>query len=85
MDHDTLTFYQSGIFTQKWRWRYQAAGNGENLANGGQGYKDRDWALKSAYRVCGLGNPFDDFGDFFKDKLVYSPDDPDRQVMVRFR
>lgn len=83
MEHDTLTFYQSGLFTKRWRWRYQAAGNGAKLATGAEAYDDKDWALKSAFRVCGLGNPFDYIGDYYVDTLVHL--DEDRKVMVRFR
>lgn len=83
MEYDTLTFYQSGLFTKRWRWRFQAAGNGAKLATGAEGYDDQDWALKSAFRVCGLGNPFEHFGDVHVDTLIKRVDGA--EVMVRFR
>ena len=83
MTQDTLTFYRSGLLQKKWRWRYQAAGNGENLANGSQGYSDPDWALRSAFRVCGLGNPFDHVTNKQRDEIVEREDGS--QVYVRFR
>lgn len=84
MDHDTLTFYQSGLLVKKWRWRYQAAGNSEKLANGSQGYKDLDWALTSAFRVCGLGNVFSIVADRRYDTTVRREED-DRMIEIRFR
>jgi uncharacterized protein YegP (UPF0339 family) len=53
MENDTLTFYKSKLGGQ-WRWRYQAAGNSEKLANGGESYRSLDDAINSAFRVCGI-------------------------------
>jgi uncharacterized protein YegP (UPF0339 family) len=50
---DTLTFYQSEP-NNEWRWRYQAEGNAEKLANGGESYHSLDSCVESAFRVCGL-------------------------------
>jgi hypothetical protein len=50
---DTLTFYQSDG-SDEWRWRYQAEGNFEKLANGGESYQNLDACAESAFRVCGL-------------------------------
>lgn len=49
-ERDTLEFYRAkdGI-----RWRYQAAGNNEVLADSGQGYDRLAQAEESANRVTG--------------------------------
>lgn len=50
---DKLTFYRS-FFKKEWRWKYQSAGNNENLANGGEGYQNVRDCVKSAARVLGV-------------------------------
>lgn len=50
---DTLTFYKSKG-SSEWRWRYQAQGNFERLANGGESYHSLESCMDSAYRVCGM-------------------------------
>lgn len=50
---DTLTFYKSRP-EGEWRWRYQAEGNHEKLANGGESYHKLEACMESAFRVCGL-------------------------------
>jgi len=57
MNHDSLTFYKRGLFGQKWRWKYQAYGNFEQLGNGGEAYTKLEDAVMAAFRVCGLPNP----------------------------
>jgi hypothetical protein len=52
---DTITLYLgiSKHGKSEWRWRYQAAGNNEKLAHGGEGYIDFLDCLGSALRVTG--------------------------------
>lgn len=50
---DKLSFYQSRG-SRQWRWRYQAEGNFEKLANGGESYHSLDDCVNSAFRVCGI-------------------------------
>jgi hypothetical protein len=56
---DKLTFYRSGLLKKQWRWRYQAGGNSEKLANGGESYHRLEDAMKAAFRVVGLDNPYE--------------------------
>lgn len=49
---DKLTFYRSD--NNEWRWRYQAEGNMEKMANGGEGYHSLEACMAGAYRVCGI-------------------------------
>jgi len=50
---DLLTFYQSKP-EDEWRWRYQAEGNYEPMANGGESYHSLEACTESAFRVCGI-------------------------------
>jgi hypothetical protein len=50
---DILSFYRSEG-SRQWRWRYQAEGNSERLANGGEEYHSLEACMESAFRVCDL-------------------------------
>lgn len=43
--------------SQRWRWRYVAAGNNARLATGAESYLNEDDALAGMRRVCGLPDP----------------------------
>jgi hypothetical protein len=58
MATDMLVFYKSGFLRKQWRWRYVAFGNHEKLGNGGEGYERLNDAMKAAFRVCGMDNPW---------------------------
>ena len=47
--HDTITLYRA---PDGWRWRY-VAHNGRVLADSGQGYSRRAYAVRGACRVVG--------------------------------
>lgn len=50
--HDTITLYRA---PDGWRWRYTAR-NGRVLADSGQGYSRRAYAVRGACRVVGAGD-----------------------------
>jgi uncharacterized protein YegP (UPF0339 family) len=52
---DQLEFYRDGA--GEVRWRYQAAGNHEVLADSSEGYERLAQAMESAYRVVGIADP----------------------------
>lgn len=69
MTYDRLTFYKSRrLLRTEWRWRYQAAGNYEQMANNGESHRSLEDAILGACRVCDLdsaqvltlANPGDD-------------------------
>lgn len=56
MKYDRLTFYKGRSLVKggSWRWRFQAAGNGAKLANGGESYKHLADAIAGAARVTAI-------------------------------
>lgn len=79
---DLLTFYRTRVL-KRWRWRYQAAGNYENLANGSEGYSALRDAVRGATRVCGLEINLDPAAEGRVDTLVRRSDGAG--ILVRYR
>ncbi len=50
-DVDRIILYRDA--KHLYRWRFRAAGNGEVMADSGQGYRTRDAAKEGAARVTG--------------------------------